>query len=190
MPRWGGHGGTMQDSNINLTPAARSRDGEEPASSDDVAAVLEGVPELLARIGTALLADLVVLHRHDDEAVTTVTSWRRSGAGDDLASLGSPGDGVPTTWFPWNLGNLHAAEHVFVRNAGHLRPDPTLGVTLGDLGAGSAVHLALRNGTRTLGGVCAYWSAERERWDHSGSAAITELARRALELSPPPRPLR
>ncbi len=183
----------MQNPNIDLTPAARPRDGDEPAPSDDVAAVIEGVPDLLARIGAALDADLVVLHRHLGETVTTVASQRRGGADDDLVSLGPAEDGVPTTWFPWNLGNLHAAEHVFVRNAGRLRPDPQRTDTLGDLGVGSAVHLAIRSGTRTLGGVCAYWSAERERWDHSGSAAITELARRALDLSPaprrPPRPL-
>lgn len=174
----------MQNPNIDLTPAARPRDGDEPASSDDVAAVIEGVPDLLARIGAALDADLVVLHRHLGETVTTVTSWRRGGAGDDLVPLGSPANRVPATWFPWNLGNLHAAEHVFVRNAGRLRPDPDRDGTLGELGAGSAVHLAIRNGTHTLGGVCAYWAAERERWDHTGSATITELARRALDLSP------
>jgi len=172
----------MQDSNAHLTPAARGGADRSPTSG--LAAVVEGPPELLARIGAALDADLVVLHRHADTTVTTIASWRRAGA---PRSLDGP---VPAGWFPWNLGNLHAAEHVFVRNAGRLRPHPEHEETLGDLGAGSAVHLAIRAGTHTMGGVCAYWSTERERWDHTDAGTITDLARRALELSSPTRPLR
>jgi len=177
--RWGGHGGTMQDSNTHLPPAAHGRATDERSPDERITAVIEGTRDLLARIGGALDADVVVLHRHADSSVTTVASWRR------VASLRLLEEPVPANWFPWNLGNLHAAEHVFVRNAGRLRPHPGSAETLGDLGAGSAVHLAVRAGTHTLGGVCAYWSAERERWDHADAAAITELARRALELSPP-----
>ena len=171
----------MQDSFTHLTPDARWRATGRAAGADDVAAVIEGAPELLARIGTALDADVVVLHRHLEGAVGAAASWRRDLPAPEADSLSDP---VPSGWFPWNLGNLHAAEHVFVRNAGRLRPHPGRSESLADLGVGSAVHLAVRVGTHTVGGVCAYWSAERERWDHADAAALTSLARRALELSP------
>lgn len=136
---------------------------------------------LLARIGEHLDADRVELHRCLGPDFVLVGTWRPGGNfATDLARS------IPTSWFPWNLGNLHAVDHFFVRNAAPLLLHPSGLDTVASLGMESAVQIAVRSGVRSLGAVCAYWSTERSSWSDGTAGQIMDLALQALDPPIPP----
>ncbi len=90
------------------------------------------------------------------------------------------GDPIPVEWFPWTLGNIRPANHVFVRNAALLPLRPDCDMIVRDLGMGSCLHLPLHDGFETVGAVCMYWSAERDDWPLETAHELADLGRDAL----------
>lgn len=139
--------------------------------------------EALARIGARLGAQRVELYRVIDDEAERLAAWQ--------APVGEPGEAVPMrlaiSWFPWSLGNVRAAEHLFVRNAGELPLHPDGSAQLRDLGMGSALHLPLRRAGALVGAVCAYWRNERDAWDCDAARPVDELALDLLSRTAPPR---
>lgn len=149
----------------------------EPTDSslDDVAAASDGRPqrsarpdpqrpaatETLARIGACLGAQRVELYRRS-AAHVRLDSWWADAA--HLVVDPNAADPIAVNWFPWTLGNLRQARHVFVRNAGELRLRPGMSATIADLQMRSVLHLVVHNGTRNVGSLCAYWAEERAAW--------------------------
>ena len=141
----------------------------------------EHVALTLARIGSALEAQRVELYRRGTEDAASVMEligwWAALGHDSDPVGDDQP---IPATWFPWSLGNIRPASHVFVRNAAPLPFHPWSTVRLRDLGMGSALHLPLRHELTVDGALCAYWADERENWPSDSFDQIFELGRDLL----------
>src|ERR1700759_3041366 len=73
------------------------------------------IAEGLARIGVALGAQRTELYEHTEGRAELVGWWAALGF---EVSPPNSGRAVPLSWFPWTLGNIRQAQHVFVRNAG------------------------------------------------------------------------
>jgi GAF domain-containing protein len=138
--------------------------------------------ETLARIGVTLDAQMVELFsrqggRRDADGMVLVGWW--AALGHELAPPAA--EALSLEWFPWSLGNIRPARHVFVRNAGSLPIRPGLEVTVADLGMGSALHVPIRHDiARVIGAVCVYWASERDEWPASECDRVAALARDEL----------
>jgi hypothetical protein len=134
----------------------------------------------LARIGAALEAQRVELferHHRDGGGVMELVGWWAAMGQDEDAVSRQP---IPTSWFPWSLGNIRPASHVFVRNAAPLPFHPWSTVRLRDVGIGSALHLPLRHELTVDGAICAYWADERDNWPTDAYDRVFELGRDLL----------
>ena len=164
----------------NMTePTDSSLDGVAPAGGDrphDNARLDPQRPaatETLARIGACLGAQRVELYRRS-AAHVRLDSWWAVAA--HLVVSPEVVDPIAVNWFPWTLGNLRQARHVFVRNAGELRLRPGQTATIADLQMRSALHLVVHNGTRNVGALCAYWANERVAWRDELADPVSDLA--------------
>ncbi len=135
--------------------------------------------ESLARIGVALKAHRVELHRRSSTEVDLVGWWSARG------HVGRP---VPVparqsvAWFPWNLANIRPEEHLFVRNAELLPLDADNVTHVGDLGMRSAmfVPLVVVAGDEAVGGISAYWATPKLELTPREVEIAAELGRDAL----------
>ena len=134
----------------------------------------------LARIGAALEAQRVELfqrvHQDAGGVMALVGWWAALGHDDDPVS----DQAIPTSWFPWSLGNIRPASHVFVRNAAPLPFHPWSTMRLRDVGMGSALHLPLREDLTVDGALCVYWSEERDNWPTEAYERVFDLGRNLL----------
>jgi len=126
-----------------------------------------------ARIGAHLHAQRVEVYRRRTGGAALEAWWAAADFVVVPPDLGVP---VALSWFPWTLGNIRQARHVFVRNAESLPIRPDQGLTVGDLRMVSALHLTVPDGSAVVGGVCAYWATERPDWDDSLAERLSALA--------------
>ena len=159
-----------------------SVDGDALAGGDRTTATRVHVTETLARIGASIGAQRAELYQREDDHVRLVGWWA---ALHHLVVPPNLSAVVPSDWFPWTLGNIQRAGHVFVRNAATLplRPGAAT-ITIGELGMGSALYLPLHDGIVPIGAVCAYWAQERDDWDATSVEHLADLGREALMPRP------
>jgi hypothetical protein len=153
-----------------------------PKNSPDpvLGATRAGAPHLaesLARIGVMLDAQRTELFRHVSAGMDLTGWWAAQGFEIDAFEDTPP---MPTSWFPWSLGNIRPMSHVFVCNAGPLSLRPASSARVRDIGMGSALHLPLHNGTEVIGAVCVYWADEQDDWRIERCQSVVDIARDAL----------
>jgi len=139
----------------------------------------ERLAESLARIGVALGAQRVELHRRSSTEVDLVGWWSAQG------HLGRPVTvpaRQPVEWFPWNLANIRPEAQLFVRNAELLPLDADNLTHVGDLGMRSCVFvpLVVVAGDEAVGGVSAYWATPKLEVTTRQVEIAAELGRDAL----------
>jgi hypothetical protein len=136
------------------------------------------IAEGLARIGVAVGAQRTELYRHSTDGAVLIGWWAALGF-----EVPPPGSAVaiPLNWFPWTLGNIRQAHHVFVRNAGPLPLCPGSSERIRDLRLGSSLHLPITAHGVGLGAVCAYWASERDDWPSVQAEGLAEIGRNLLE---------
>ena len=133
--------------------------------------------EGLARIAAAVEAQRAEIYARTDDAVRLVGWWAAFGHEVVPPDADRP---VDPDWFPWTLGNIRQANHVFVRNAGPLPLRPDHEHRIRDLGMGSALYLPVQDGLGCVGALCVYWVVERDSWPSEHAARLTDLARDTL----------
>ena len=133
--------------------------------------------EGLARIGTAVGAQRAEIYARSDDSVRLTSWWAALGHEVEPPDAQRP---VDPDWFPWTLGNIRQARHVFVRNAGPLPLRPDHEHRIRDLGMGSALYLPVLDGIGCVGALCVYWVLERDEWPSEQAGHLTELARDVL----------
>lgn len=160
-------------------PTDSSTDGVASAGGDRFPQATRPDPQrieatdTLARIGRCLGAQRVELYRRLTSHMRLDSWWAAAG---HVVVHPDLGEAIPLRWFPWTLGNIRQAQHVFVCNAGPLRLRPGLATTVSDLEMGSALHVVVHDGDRPLGAVCAYWSQERSTWNDRLAGHVSDLA--------------
>lgn len=163
----------MSDGQIDITADERTLitdDGLGNAERSPVA-------EALARIGVAVGAQRTELYLHRGDGAELVGWWAALGC---EVPPPSPQRAIPLAWFPWTLGNIRQATHVFVRNAGPLPLRPDSSWRIRDLRMGSSVHLPITESGLLIGAVCGYWADERDDWPAEQAESIGDLARDLL----------
>jgi hypothetical protein len=133
--------------------------------------------EGLARIAAAVEAQRAEIYTRTDDAVRLVGWWAALGHDVELPTGERPMD---PDWFPWTLGNIRRAHHVFVRNAGPLPLRPDHAHRIRDLGMGSALYLPVEDGLGCIAALCLYWAIERDDWPSDLASHLTDLARDTL----------
>jgi GAF domain-containing protein len=153
---------------------------EHISAADETTERLERsvVAEGLARVGVAVGAQRTELYQHLDDRAELVGWWAALGFEVPPPSEAAP---IPLNWFPWTLGNIRQAHHVFVRNAGPLPLCPGSADRIRDLRMGSSLHLPITASGTALGAICAYWSHERDDWDADQAETLAQLGRDLLE---------
>ena len=147
------------------------------ASSDLTDNRRNRMDEALARMAVAVGAQRAEVYRRDDRGVRLAGSW--VALGHEAEARGA-GQLMPVDWFPWTLGNIQHARHVFVQNAGPLPVRPDGADRIGDLGMGSSLYLPIHDGLGCIGAVCLYWADERLDWPSDQADRLCELARTFL----------
>ena len=133
--------------------------------------------EGLARIAAAVEAQRAELYTRSDDVVRLTGWW--AALGHEVAPPGADRPMDPE-WFPWTLGNIRRANHVFVRNAGPLPLRPDHEHRIRHLGMGSALYLPLQDGLGCVGALCVYWAEERDGWPSELAEHLCDLARDSL----------
>jgi hypothetical protein len=133
--------------------------------------------EGLARIAAAVEAQRAEIYTRSGDAVRLTGWWAALGHEVEPPDADRP---VDPEWFPWTLGNIRQARHVFVRNAGPLPLRPDHEHRIRDLGMGSALYLPVLDGLGCIGAVCVYWVLERDTWPSEQAGRLTDLARDTL----------
>ena len=136
--------------------------------------------EQLARIGVLVGGQRTELFVRRGDGMELRVAWSAPGHESATDPWTDP---IPFSWFPWSLGNIRPANHVFVRNAAALPLQPTGDSRVQDLGMGSCLHLPLHEGIEAIGAVCVYWVDERDDWPDEQAGRLAELGRTALELA-------
>jgi hypothetical protein len=152
----------------------------QATETDERSPIAEG----LARIGVAIGAQRTELYQHRSDRAELVGWWASLGFEVPPPAASEP---IPLNWFPWTLGNIRQAHHVFVRNAGPLRLRPGSSDRIETLRMGSSLHLPVTVRGVALGAVCAYWANERDDWPAEQSEALADLARELLDVLPEQR---
>jgi hypothetical protein len=149
----------------------------DPSVRDAIGARRARTTEGLARIAAALGAQRAEVYARADDEVRLAAWWAAFGH-----DVGVPGETepMPIDWFPWTLGNIRNARHVFVRNAGPLPLRPGGPHRISDIGMGSSLYLPVQDGLGVVGGLCAYWVAERAAWPSEAVDHLADLARDCL----------
>jgi hypothetical protein len=147
------------------------------ATRESIVAQRPGTAETLARIATAVEGQRAEIYCRDDRSVRLAAWW--AALGHEVAPT-APNLPLPADWFPWTLGNIQHAQHVFVRNAGPLPLRPNGPQRIRDLGMGSSLYLPVHDGLGTIGSVCVYWAEERTSWRSEEADRLAELARNCL----------
>ncbi len=161
----------MSDSpDITVDPGAAALKGSTEARRSPAT-------EGLARIAAAVGAQRAEIYARTDDAVRLTGWW--AAFGHEVAPPGADRP-VDPDWFPWTLGNIRQARHVFVRNAGPLPLRPDHAHRIRDLGMGSALYLPVQDGIGCIGALCVYWVLERDEWPSDQAAHLTDLARDTL----------
>lgn len=153
---------------------------EEAVETHERSSIAEG----LARIGVAIGAQRTELYQHSADLTELVGWWAALGFEVPPPAASEP---IPLSWFPWTLGNIRQARHVFVRNAGPLPLRPQSPDRIHSLRMGSSLHLPVTVRGVAVGAVCAYWAQEREDWPAEQSGNLATLARELLDVLPEQR---
>ncbi len=140
----------------------------------------EARTERLTRAAVVVEADRAELYEIDGNQAHLRCWWAAPG---HLVVDPEPAGELPATWFPWSLGNLRRANHVFVQNAGPLPLNPERPDSIADLVMASALYVPLHDGPEVVGGLCLYWANERASWPMSRLGRLARLARDTLEAA-------
>ncbi len=156
------------------TPLDDTLTDHTPTAGETTAAIERSpIAEGLARIGVSIGAQRTELYRHEHDRAALVGWW--AALGYEVAPPSTRA--VPLNWFPWTLGNIRQAHHVFVRNAGPLPVTPDSSARIRNLRMGSSLYLPVDDRGQAVGAVCAYWATERDDWDAAQAESLAELAR-------------
>ena len=91
-------------------------------------------------------------------------------------STADPGE-YPASWFPWGLAPMNPERFIFVEQAEQLPALPTGGVTLGDIGVKSCLHLPILERRKPVGYLQVYWPETRLVWDDDIGRILRSLGR-------------
>lgn len=84
-------------------------------------------------------------------------------------------------WFPWGLAPVSPRRYLLIDDARTLAIAPEGGLTLGELGVHSCLHLPILERTRPIGALHLFWHEPRLAWDDARGRLLRSLGRFLLE---------